>query len=80
MGTRFSGCCALGCLLVLPLYGIETGTTNWDTFTEIAFAFRITPTVLETAVTYAVLLGLIGGAWPAFLAARMQPTEALRRG
>jgi len=71
---------ALGCLLVLPLNGIETGTTNWDTFTEIAFAFRITPTVLETAVTYAVLLGLIGGAWPAFLAARMQPTEALRRG
>lgn len=70
----------LGSLMVLPLNGVETGTTNWDTFTEIAFAFRITPAVLKTAVGYALLLGLVGGAWPAWRAARMTPTEALRRG
>ena len=69
----------LGCILVLPLNGVETGTTNWDSFTEIAFAFRITPVVMQTAVTYALVLGLIGGALPALRAARMQPPEALRR-
>lgn len=69
----------LGSLLVIPIHGIETGTTNWDTFTEIAFSFQITPVVLATAITYAVGLGLIGGAWPAFRAARMKPTDALRR-
>ncbi len=70
----------VGTLLALPLNGIETGTTNWDTFTEVAFAFRITPGVVATAIVYALGLGLVGGAWPAWRAARMLPTEALRRG
>lgn len=70
---------ALGCLMALPLDGVRTGTTNFQTFTEVAFAFRITPDVLTTAVGFAILLGLLGGAWPAWRAARMKPTEALRR-
>ena len=70
----------VGCLLVLPLNGMETGTTNFETFTEIAFAFRMTPTVVLTAVTVAIGLGLVGGAFPAWRAARMTPTQALRRG
>lgn len=70
---------AIGCLLALPINGIRTGTTNFQTFTEVAFAFRITPNVLMTAVGFAVLLGLIGGMWPAWRAARMQPTDAMRR-
>jgi putative ABC transport system permease protein len=70
---------ALGCLLALPLEGVRTGTTNFQTFTEVAFAFRVTPDVLATAVSFAVLLGLLGGAVPAWRAARMKPTEALRR-
>lgn len=69
----------VGALLVLPLNGIETGTTNFQTFTEVAFAFRITPTVLGTAIAFSVFLGVLGGAWPAWRAARMKPTEALRR-
>ena len=69
----------VGALLVLPLNGIETGTTNFQTFTEVAFAFRITPPVLLTAVCFSVALGLVGGALPAWRAARMRPTEALRR-
>ncbi len=71
---------ALGCLMVLPLNGVRTGTTNFQTFTEVAFAFRVTPQVLTTAVLFAIALGLLGGAWPAWRAARMKPTEALRRG
>lgn len=71
---------ALGCLASLPLNGMRTGTTNFATFTEVAFAFRITPTVLLSSVGFAVLLGLLGGAWPAWRAARLTPTRALRRG
>ncbi|HKX45181.1 MAG TPA: ABC transporter permease, partial [Planctomycetota bacterium] len=70
----------LGILMALPLNGVRTGTTNFQTFTEVAFAFRVTPTVLTTAVLFALALGLLGGAWPAWRAARMRPTEALRRG
>jgi putative ABC transport system permease protein len=69
----------VGCLLVVPLNGIRTGTMNVQTFSEIAFAFRLTPFVLGSAVLFALLLGLFGGAWPALRAARLAPTEALRR-
>lgn len=71
---------AVGCLFVLPLNGMQTGTTNFVTFTEIAFAFRFTPEVLTAAVVFALFLGLVGGAWPALRAARLTPTQALRRG
>ncbi|MCO5171287.1 MAG: ABC transporter permease [Planctomycetes bacterium] len=69
----------VGCLMALPLDGLRTGTTNFNTFTEVAFAFRITPTVLLTAVTFALVLGIVGGTVPAILAARLRPTQALRR-
>ncbi len=68
-----------GCLMALPFNGIKAGTMNFQTFTEMAFAFRVTPAVLVIAVTFSMLLGLIGGAWPAFRACRMKPTDALRR-
>jgi putative ABC transport system permease protein len=68
----------LGAAAVLPLSGIETGTTNSNTFTEVAFAFRVTPTVLASAITFALALGLLAGAWPAWRAARMRPIDALR--
>jgi len=70
----------IGCLMVLPLNGARTGTTNPQSFTEVAFAFRVTPTVMVQVVIFALLLGLVGGMWPAWRAARMQPTRAPRRG
>lgn len=68
-----------GALLVLPLNGIQTGTTNFQTFTEVAFGFRITGTVIATAILFSLALGVFGGMIPAWRAARMTPTEALRR-
>jgi putative ABC transport system permease protein len=67
-----------GCLLVLPFQGAETGTMN-QTFSEVTFAFRTTPTVLLQSITFAALLGLVGGLFPAWRAARMTPVQALRR-
>jgi putative ABC transport system permease protein len=69
-----------GCLMTLPLNGVETGTTNFQTFTEVAFGFRVTPKVLATAVQFALVLGLLGGAIPAWKASRLKPVDALRRG
>jgi putative ABC transport system permease protein len=69
----------VGCLLAMPFNGIKTGTMNFQTFTEMAFAFQVTPQILVVAVLFSLILGLIGGAWPAFRAARMKPTLAMRR-
>lgn len=69
---------AVGCLLALPLNGVDTGAMNFQTFTEVAFAFRVTPEVMITAVTFALALGLAGGTWPALRAALMRPTNAMR--
>ena len=69
-----------GCLLVLPLNGMQAGTTNFETFSEVVFAFRTTPTVLVVAVLFSMGLGLLGGTIPALKAARLPPTAAMRRG
>ncbi len=69
----------VGCLLVLPLQGLQFGTMN-STFSEVVFGFRTTPAVMIWSIAFAVLLGLVGGLFPAARAARMTPTEALRRG
>lgn len=68
-----------GCLMVLPLHGVETGTTNFQTFTEVAFAFRVTPDLLASAVVIAMALGMIGGLYPAWKAAHQAPTMSLRQ-
>jgi len=69
----------VGCLMALPFNGVETGTMNWQTFTEMAFAFQVTPPILVAAVMFSLLLGLLGGALPAWRAARLSPTSAMRR-
>ncbi len=70
---------ALGCLASLPFHGMETGTTNFATFSETAFRFRITPTILLTASVLATGMGFVGGFLPALRGARMKVVDALRR-
>ncbi len=69
---------ALGVLITLPFDGLGTGLTNFNTFTDVSFAFTVTPRLVGTAFVLAFGLGLVGGALPAWRAARMQPVEALR--
>jgi putative ABC transport system permease protein len=58
--------------------GFKTSTINWQTFSQIAFAFRVTPPLLVGGVMWAVLIGLIGGLFPALRAARLPIAAALR--
>ncbi|MGH9758501.1 MAG: FtsX-like permease family protein, partial [Candidatus Acidiferrales bacterium] len=68
----------LGCLAVLPLNGLTTGTINWQTFSHVAFAFRISPALLTEGVVFALLMGLVGGVPPAIRAANRPVAAALR--
>jgi putative ABC transport system permease protein len=68
----------LGCAAVLPLNGLTTGTINWQTFSHLAFAFRVTPLLLAAGLMFALLMGLVGGVPPAIRAARQRIAVALR--
>jgi len=69
---------AIGCIAVLPLNGLTTGAMNWQTFSHLAFAFRITPPLLVGGVIFALLMGLLGGLPPAMRAAWRPVAVALR--
>lgn len=68
----------LGCLAVLPLNGLTTGAMNWQTFSHLAFAFKITPPLLVQGVIFALIMGIVGGLPPALRAARRPVAPALR--
>jgi hypothetical protein len=68
----------VGCLLALPMNGVVTSTTNWASFSEIAFSFRITPGLLLAGLVFAVVMGTLGGFFPARRAARMPVVQAIR--
>jgi ABC-type lipoprotein release transport system permease subunit len=68
----------LGCLLALPINGVVTSTTNFASFSEIAFAFRVTPLLLLEGLVFSVVMGVVGGFFPAWRASRMPVIQALR--
>ena len=68
----------LGAVAVLPLNGLTTGAMNWQTFSHLAFAFRITPFLLGLGLVFALLMGVLGGFFPALRAARRPVAPALR--
>jgi putative ABC transport system permease protein len=68
----------VGCICVLPLNGFTASTLNFQTFSSIAFGFRITPLLLAVGMIFALLMGIIGGAPPAIRAALRPITTALR--
>jgi putative ABC transport system permease protein len=68
----------VGCLLALPIHGLTTGTMNFRTFSDISFAFRITPDLLLTGLGFSLAMGALGGFLPARLASRQPMVETLR--
>ncbi|HJR59755.1 MAG TPA: ABC transporter permease [Vicinamibacterales bacterium] len=68
-----------GGLAYLAFDGYQTATMNWQSFSQVAFAFAVTPALLGQALMYATLMGLFGGLLPAWKAARMPVVTALRQ-
>lgn len=68
----------LGCVAVLPLNGFTTSSINWQTFSNLAFAFTITPTLMSWGIVFALAMGIVGGIFPAISAARSPVAPALR--
>jgi putative ABC transport system permease protein len=68
----------IGCLAVLPLNGLTTGAMNLQTFSHMAFAFKITPELLVKGVVFALFMGVLGGLLPAIRAASLPISSALR--
>ncbi|HNQ25029.1 MAG TPA: ABC transporter permease [Phycisphaerae bacterium] len=58
--------------------GFEAATMNWQTFSQVAFAFAVTPPLLAAAIVWAVGIGVFGGLFPAIRAARLPVAMALR--
>ena len=67
-----------GVAAYLAFNGFETSTMNFQTFSQVAFAFRVTPELLTMGLVYALAMGLIGGLLPAVRAARLPISTALR--
>lgn len=69
----------VGGLLAWVIFdGYQTSTINWQSFSQVAFAFRVSPTLLLQGLLCAVTMGLIGGLFPAVRAARLPIVTALR--
>jgi putative ABC transport system permease protein len=68
----------LGCLLVLPLNNITTGIGSFVTFSEISFNFRVSPQIMAAGILFALVMGALGGLFPARTAARKEILTALR--
>jgi len=67
-----------GAVAYLGFNGYQTSTMNFSTFSQVAFAFQVTPQLLVMGLIYALLMGLIGGLFPAVRAARLPIPTALR--
>ena len=67
-----------GLLAYAGFNGYQTATINWQTFSQVAFAFRVTPALLVQGIVWAVVMGFFGGLFPAVRAARLPVATALR--
>ena len=71
--------CAIGGLAAwLAFDGYQTSTMNFQSFSQVAFTFEVTPALLLQALVYSVAMGLLGGLFPAWRAARLPVVVALR--
>jgi len=67
-----------GLLAYIGFNGYETATMNFQTFSQVAFAFAVTPSLLIQGLSYSLVMGFVGGLAPAVRAARLPIPSALR--
>ena len=78
MALAVIGGLAGGVAAYLGFNGFQTSTMNFQTFSQVAFAFAVTPSLLIQGLSYALVMGLVGGLFPAIRAARLPISSALR--
>lgn len=71
---------AAGLLAASFLQATTISTTNFTSFSELAFSFKLTPGIVVSAGVFALIMGFVGGFLPAIKAARMKIVDALRAG
>ncbi|MGZ5545855.1 MAG: ABC transporter permease, partial [Limisphaerales bacterium] len=67
-----------GTVAYLMFDGYQAATMNFQSFSQVAFAFAVTPELLVQGAVFAAIIGFFGGLFPAIRAARMQIAPALR--
>ena len=68
----------IGITLAMGMQFFSISTVNWQSFSELAFSFKVTPGILLNALVFTLIMGLVGGVLPALRAARLKIVEALR--
>jgi putative ABC transport system permease protein len=74
----FIGGAAGAALAYVGFNGYETSTMNFSSFSQIAFAFHVTPALLTQGIVWALMIGFLGGLFPAIRASRLPIASALR--
>jgi ABC-type antimicrobial peptide transport system permease subunit len=69
---------ALGLACASLMQFLSFSTTNFQSFSELAFGFRLTPAIVVKTLIFSLIMGVIGGFLPALRAARMKIVDALR--
>jgi ABC-type antimicrobial peptide transport system permease subunit len=69
---------AMGLALASSMQLVTVSTMNWQSFSEIAFRFSLTPRIVVQSLAFASIMGLLGGVLPAARAARLKIVDALR--
>ena len=67
-----------GTIAYVAFHGYQTATLNWQTFSQVSFAFDVTPALLVQGGLWALVMGFLGGLFPAVRAARLPIVTALR--
>ncbi|HBC45482.1 MAG TPA: multidrug ABC transporter permease, partial [candidate division Zixibacteria bacterium] len=68
----------LGLIAASFLQFLSVSTINWNTFSDLSFNFALSPQIIMNTLTFAVVMGFMGGFLPAVRASRIKIIEALR--
>ncbi len=70
----------IGLVAASTMQAVNISTMNFQTFSELAFQFRLTPEIVLHTLLFALAMGFVGGFVPAWRAARMKIVDCLREG
>jgi ABC-type antimicrobial peptide transport system permease subunit len=70
----------IGLFIASFLQFFSISTLNWNSFSELAFSFSLSPSIIISSLIFALVMGVLGGFFPSVRAARLNIVKALRAG